>query len=514
MSQEDFNLETLDMEENLINDSDGKPEEKNKTIDKKRFLKNIIMVLFSNLFSILSGILVGFVIPKMMDVSDYGYFKTFSLYTSYIGLLHLGFIDGIYLIFAGKKYEELDKEKFRLYFKFIFIMQTIMTLIVLLIALFFLNTNYFIVLVFVALDVLAVNMITYYEFISQITLRFKRIALRNIIRNTINILAIVVLYLLYRFNSMVIYSYIYIGIVVGINYIMAIWYIISYKELSFGKSAKLKNEKDNIKSFFAVGIQLLLATLVGQLMFISDQQVVNIFFDNDTYAVYAFAYTMINLITVATSAISTVLYPTLKTMNNETVKQNYSLINSYLLMFVAFCLIIYYPLDIIIRNYLPKYIDSLKVFAIILPGVMISSSISVIKYNCYKTFKKIKSYFFKSFIMLFVAIVADICVYFIFKNTISISIVSIAVLTIWYLLVEYYFIKEYKVKWVKNFIYMLIMIGGFYGVSFIPNIYLSGCAYLTFYIIFTLCIYHNVIKEMYNRLISYLKNRRLSKYSK
>ncbi len=512
MNQEDIvETEELNNDDAISSDLENNcvKENKERTLSQtpKRFLKNIAMVLFSNIFSILSGILVGFIIPKMMDVSDYGYYKAFSLYTSYIGLLHLGFIDGIYLKFAGKSFEDLNKEKFRFYFKFIFALQLLMTLIVLGIAFFFINTNYFLVLVFVALDIIAVNLITYYEFISQITLQFKKISIRNILRNSFNIIAIAILYVLYRFNDVVIYNYIYVSIVVGINYVMAIWYIISYRDLSFGKSANFREAKADLVVFFKVGIQLLLANLIGQLMFIVDQQVVNIFFDNETYASYAFAYTMINLITIATSAISVVLYPTLKTMNEETVKQNYSKINSYLLIFVSLCLLIYFPLDLIIRTFLPKYIDSLQIFIIILPGVLISSSISVIKYNCYKTFNKIRSYFIKSLVMLIVAIVADVIVYIIFKNTMSISIVSIAVLLTWYIIVEFYFINTFKVKWIRNLVYMILMIGGFYASTFIPNIYLAGVSYLGYYLVVTIIIYFDVLK---NLLMSF-KNYKLSR---
>jgi len=473
-------------------------------VSTKRTIKNLVMVLFSNVFAILSGILVGFIIPKMMEVSGYGYYKAFSLYTSYIGLLHLGFIDGIYLKLAGTKYEAFNKEKFRFYCRFLFGLQIIMMAIVCSISLFFLSTYYFYILLFVALDVLAVNFITYYEFISQITLRFKLISLRNIIRNTINILAIVSLWLYHSICDVYINPLIYIGIVVAINYLMALWYLFSYKELSFGKAAKFSECKQEIKMYFTVGMQLLLANIIGQLMFVADQQVVNIFFPNEEYATYAFAYTMINLITIATSAISGVLYPTLKTMSNETIKHDYGRLNAYLLMFVAFCLIIYFPLDWFIHTFLDKYVSSLKIFIIILPGVLISSSIAVIKYNCYKTFNMVRRYFFISLIMLGVAIASDVACYFIFRNTESISIVSLVVLFIWYMLVESYFIKNYKVHWVRNVCYMLLMIGGFYASTFIPNLILAGVSYFAYYVTLTILFNYGILKDMYHKF----KNRK------
>ena len=71
-----------------------------ETPKRNKFIQNFIVVLISNGLTILSGILVGFIIPKIMGVTDYGYYKTFTLYSSYIGLFHFGFIDGIYLYFA------------------------------------------------------------------------------------------------------------------------------------------------------------------------------------------------------------------------------------------------------------------------------------------------------------------------------------------------------------------------------------------------------------------------------
>ena len=82
-------------------------------MESKGLARNIIKVGISNLFTILSGIIVGFVIPKIMGLEDYGYYKTFTLYVSYVGLFHLGFIDGIYLKYGGVSYDDFDKCQFQ-----------------------------------------------------------------------------------------------------------------------------------------------------------------------------------------------------------------------------------------------------------------------------------------------------------------------------------------------------------------------------------------------------------------
>ena len=83
-----------------------------------RFFKDIFTVSIGNVAYLISSILLGFVLPMLLSVDDYGYYKLYTLYFSYSGLLHFGFIDGILLVFAGKDYEELDRQAFRLYSRF------------------------------------------------------------------------------------------------------------------------------------------------------------------------------------------------------------------------------------------------------------------------------------------------------------------------------------------------------------------------------------------------------------
>ena len=76
----------------------------------KKTILNIVKVSSSNIIQLFSGVLIGFLLPRIIGKIDYGYYKTLTLYTSYIGLFALGITDGIYLKFCGKKYDELDKE--------------------------------------------------------------------------------------------------------------------------------------------------------------------------------------------------------------------------------------------------------------------------------------------------------------------------------------------------------------------------------------------------------------------
>lgn len=493
------------IEEPIEESTQETPKEEVKVDDSKsgkRFLKNVMIVIISNLFSAVSGILIGFVVPKMLSVGDYGYYKTFTLYSTYIGLLHFGFIDGIFLKFAGQKYESLDKAKFRTYTRFLMDMELGFTIILMIAAFFFLKTDTFFILLFVALNIFLTNMTSYFEFICQVTMRFKQRSVRKIILCVLNIVSVGVLYVLYRFKDASISGLLYIEITCLISGIILLWYAITYKDIVFGKRLSFRQEKKDLLFFMKIGIPLLLANLVSQFIFAVDQQFINILFDTETYASYAFAYNMINVILIATSAISVVFFPTIKNYTKEQLIDKYSVINSYFLIFTAFCLVAYYPLDLIVRFFLDKYVSSLPIFIIILPGAVISSCITAIKYNCFKAFDEIKSFFIISICILVLSILADGAAYLIFKEPKSLAIASIIVMVVWCAVCEIYFAKKYKTQWIKNYLYMIVVIAVFYAVGFIPNIYTSAGAFIGGYILVTYGFYYKLINEFVKKIIN------------
>ena len=78
---------------------------------KNNFIKSVFTVIFSNIFILLSGVLVGFVLPKIMGVDEYGYYKLFMLYATYIVLLYFGLADGMLVKYGGQDDTQIDKFK-------------------------------------------------------------------------------------------------------------------------------------------------------------------------------------------------------------------------------------------------------------------------------------------------------------------------------------------------------------------------------------------------------------------
>ena len=462
-------------------------------IDRKKFIKNVFFVVFSNSLTLLSGILIGIVIPKIMGISDFGYYKTFTLYSSYVGIFHFGFVDGILLVHAGCNRENLDLNRFRLLGKSMFIFELIITMLGSFIAMFFLINEYKMLFLFVSLNLFALNLTTYFEYIVQITMNFKQLSIRSLIKTSMQLIAVLLIYILFKTVNYIISPYVYIAIVVSINYLLLIWYMITYRQFLFGKAEKF--DLNTLVFYLKKGVPIMCSNLLIMLIFAVDQIFVNVLFDKEIYAYYAFAYSMISLITTTTNAISIVFFPTLKNIDDEKALNQYENFNAYILIFSALSLCCYQIFCFIIDSFLTKYYQSLPILRIVIPMVLITTPITVVKYNFYKKNNMVNLYFVISIIVLVLSIVADIIVYFIYGNTISISIVSIVICLIWNLVIELIFCIKKRKKWIKNMMFLLIILACYYGISFIPNLLFSFLSYIFVSSAMVLVFYFQLLRD-------------------
>lgn len=459
---------------------------------RNKIFKHFLEVVTSNITTIISGIFVGFLLPKLLSVNDYGVYKTFTLYLTYVGFFSLGIIDGIVLKYGDKDYESIDKPRFRSYFSWYFIIHVFFATVLLLFAMVVSDKALKFVWSAIAINMVATNFTGYFQQISQITQRFAEYSIRKVLQSVVNIVTVSGLYLLAYKGTNVDYRA-YIVSVVFVNTIMTIWYVRTYKDIVFGPRIALVETKGEIYNLIKTGFPLLFANLCSSLILTMDKQFVNLLFSREEYAVYAFAYNMLSLVTVATSAVATVLYPTLKRTDKSKLKNRYSILISVMLVIVYGALVLYFPLCAFVEWFLPKYYDSLVIFRIIFPGLAISSCITVIMHNYYKVLGENLRFFIKSIFVLGISCVANGIAYYLFRSTSSISIASILTMVFWYLFIENDIIKKYKINRWRNIKYLLTMMIGFYLVTCAANRIMGFILYLVYFALGTFILQQDLV---------------------
>ena len=98
----------------------------------KAFSSDVLIFSFGQVVLLIFGLIQSLIIPKYLSTDDYGYWQLFLLCTTYVGILHLGFLDGILVRWAGKNFDDI-RDEIAIAFRFILLEQGIIVGILLLI---------------------------------------------------------------------------------------------------------------------------------------------------------------------------------------------------------------------------------------------------------------------------------------------------------------------------------------------------------------------------------------------
>ncbi|HFI0583653.1 TPA: polysaccharide biosynthesis protein, partial [Streptococcus suis] len=157
------------------------------------FFKNIFGVFISNTVSLIAGLLLGILLPKLLDIDDFGWYRTFTLYSSYVGFFSFGIIDGIVLQYSDKNYDELPIRLFRSYFSWYTIINCAFVIILMSLGLILPDNNKKFIIISTGLYGFLINISGYFQQISQITQRFKEFSFRKILSSCLKVLCVLVL---------------------------------------------------------------------------------------------------------------------------------------------------------------------------------------------------------------------------------------------------------------------------------------------------------------------------------
>lgn len=466
-------------------------------MQNKSFGKNLFLVAFSRGASLISSVFAGFLIPKFFSVSDYGFYKVFTLYAVYTALLHFGFVDGILLKLSGKSYNELDFSEMRTYTRFFIAFETCISLLMMAICLIFLHGDYLFIAAMLAVNMVFVNATTYYQFISQAVQRFGEYSAKSLIASVAKFLFVSGLFVAFYFGKAGISYRVYL---IGLNIIdfsMLAWYVFIYREITFGKAVPVRSIKKDISDIFKTGIILTMAYQVSHLVLALDRQFVNALFSTETFAVYSFAYNIVTMISTMISSASVVLLPMLKKAEPATLTKFYKKSISTVSVIAAFSLFAYFPLSPFIEWFLPNYTDSIRYISIVLPAFLFTAVITIVMFTLAKVLDMSWDFFKESCIVLLLGFITNAIAYIVFKSPQSISYASLSVMIIWFVISGSKLKSKTSVGVQHELFYLITVSAGFLAVTGIIKGYIRGFfIFAVWLVLWTAVFYHQEIKKV------------------
>lgn len=472
---------------------------------KDSLKKSLMGVALSRVISLLSSVAVGFLLPKVLSVQDYGYLKIFTLYSVYTSLLHFGFVDGVLLKIAGKDYSELERKKMRSYSRFFMVFELFISLIMMSVGVILLRGEYAFIMLVLALDMLFVNSTTYYQFVSQATRRFSEYSQKSVLVSAVKLAFIGVLFTVYLISGNNVPYRIYLVGIVLLDLLMLIWYVWIYRDITFGMGYKIRSLKGEISDFFKIGIVLTVAYQTAHLVLALDRQFVSVLFSTEEYAVYSFAYNIVSMISTVISSISVVMLPMLKKAGKQYAVEHYKSSLIVVTVLIGISLLAYFPAQMFIMWFLPEYKESVEYIAIVLPSILLSSGISVVMFTIDKVMETVSAFFKNSVVALAMGFLTNLVAYTIFESRFSISCASLLTMAAWYLIEGRHLKKVTGCAIHKEFIYTVLLTVGFLSIVFlIDMVWLGAILYASLVLCVTAAFYG---KQLLSLIKSYVHDR-------
>ena len=411
-------------------------------------IKLLVYSLSSNIISFIASFLVTFIVPRFLSVEQYGYFQLFVFYIGYIGFAHFGWMDGILLRYGGKYYDELNKIEVKTQLILCSILELVFCIVICLASVMCdAESDKKFIFFFVGVCVLISNLNTFFQYILQSTGKIKQYALIVILdRVTYLFFCCLLLFLGFRdFRSLVVayVSGIMIAITAGVYACREI--VLSKLEItkdSFTKawdnlSSGFKLFTANICSSFTIGIVR---------FFIECKWGVSVF------GKVSLALSVSNAVLLLINAIAVVLYPLLRRTDSSKYRSIYIDFRQIFILLILFAMIAYYPGQLILNCWLPKYIDSIKYLAILFPVCLYEGKNSLLSTTFMKVLRHEKKLMKFNMISLVLSIVISSIAVFVLKD-VNYAVLSILiVLAVKSNMTEVFITKKLNISIVKDII--------------------------------------------------------------
>lgn len=400
---------------------------------KKNTLKyGMALIFLANLLNMGFSMMTNFFLPKYLTIDAYAQLKTFLMYVSYVGVLHLGYSDGMFLRYGGKRLDGVENTSISTDIKTMRAFQFLVGTGMLIAA--FISKNE--ILIACALVIIPINMANYYRYLFQATGEFENYSrTMNFSTISLSVLLLILLAVGIRDNGMCyIAAYVIVDALIWmyLESIMLNKYAI--KSIGNGAAVSASTLICNIKT----GFFLMLGSFSDIILTGMDRWFIKALLDNTAFAMYSFAVSMEGLMNVVVTPISTTLYNYF--CSHSDVKQLKKIKNK-IILFSTVVVSCAFPAKFILENFLTNYLGATDVIFLLFGAQIYYIIIICFHSNLYKAKKMQKNYFVKIATVIGIGFGLNVLLYVLLKKKEAFAIGTMLCGIIWFVLSEMDFKK-------------------------------------------------------------------------
>ena len=388
------------------------------------FLGKASHAVGANLVSLAVSVVTTLLVPRFLGVEEFGYFQLYLFYSSYVGLLHFGWNDGVLLRLGGSRYGELNRSHVYSQFLVLVAQQAVVALLIALVGILVLGDPQ---LRFVAIALAICLLLTGPQymllFVLQATLRIREYA-QIVIAQRVFFAAWVVVALLAGRSS---FEEIVVADLVSrlAATALAVYFCRAVVVRRLSSFVFVRTE---VVETLAAGAPLMLASVAGSLVIgvvrfgISTQWSIAVF------GQVSLALSLSNMALTAIVSIGSVAFPMLRRAPEAQFARIYASGRHILTAVAAMFLLLYYPTSHFLLAWLPAYAASVSYLALLFPLFIFQARSSLLVETFLKAQRRERAILFVNVAVLALSVVTTFLLTQVLVNLFA-AVLSITVLS-------------------------------------------------------------------------------------
>jgi O-antigen/teichoic acid export membrane protein len=388
--------------------------------------RDLLIMGSATLLGVLFGILQVFLIPRLVDVQNFGYWRLFYLYASYAGLLHIGVADGALLSWVGRPLDQIGSE---LPTAMRFLVQELVLVAVLgsLIPLFLLHRApeaRFVAVAALAFAVI-VNLATLLQNSLQAGRHFIPVAVATIAPT----------------GLFVAFSFLWSGyrtpgfrVLIGLYFlswiVVLIFLWITVRPFLVGAAS------DTLRwgaRYLAIGWPVVLANAAMGIVQSADRLVLSTSVSIYDFAQYSLAASTMMVPVTLIMAVTQVFFPHFAAAEKDRHREKYGQTARLIVFSWSVLLPYYFFVDFFVHRFLPRYVPTLPLARTLLLGVLFLAAIQILHSSVFNLYGKQKHFLFYSVLAVAASLGLTATAILVFHSLWLVAAMQVAALGIWWL---------------------------------------------------------------------------------
>jgi O-antigen/teichoic acid export membrane protein len=401
-----------------------------RTRATRHIARDLLVMGSGTLLGVLFGVLQVFLIPRLVDVQNFGYWRLFYLYASYAGLLHIGVADGALLSWVGKPLDRIGSE-LPTALRFLIFQQLVFAVLGSLAAMFLLHRAP--EARFVAVAALAFAVIFNLAALFQYSLQAGRHFIPVAVATTAPLGLFVSLSFLwsrYRtpdFRVLIgLYFLSYIAILVFL------W--ASVRPLLAGKAADTWRWGTK---YLLIGWPVVLANTALGIVQSADRLVLSYSVSIYDFAQYSLAASTMMVPVTLIASVTQVFFPHFAAEEKDRHQEKYGQASRL----VACCWVVslpyYFFVDSFVHRFLPRYVSTLPIARTLLLGVLFLATIQILQGSLFNLYGRQKHFLVYSTIAVAASIALTATAILVFHSVWLVAAMQVTALAGWWLFNAY-----------------------------------------------------------------------------